>query len=99
MKLDPFDPGSRAGAGAPITDDADTDKLMPMEQRVALINTITETEFAALIGVKERTVRVWRSEGTGPDYISVGRRTMYNIEDVKEWLRRQRCVPVAGRVA
>ena len=51
---------------------------------------LTASEAARLIRVKPQTLAVWRTAGTGPRYLRLGRgdrgRVLYRREDVEEWL-------------
>ena len=50
-------------------------------------------ETAALLGVKEQTLRAWRVAGKGPEYIRFGGprgRVRYAREDVDAWLAGQK---------
>jgi predicted DNA-binding transcriptional regulator AlpA len=48
---------------------------------------LTTTEYAALTGVSERTVERWRTDGTGPSFVKLGRRVFYEraavVENIK----------------
>lgn len=46
----------------------------------------TTEELAKYLGVAKSTLLLYRSEGTGPDYIKIGRLVRYNIENVEAWL-------------
>ena len=43
-------------------------------------------DLAKLLGISESAVIAFRSEGTGPDYIKVGRLCRYRISDVEKWI-------------
>ena len=36
-----------------------------------------------------RTLERWRTEGTGPEFVKVGRRVAYTGKAIKEYLRKQ----------
>ena len=46
-----------------------------------------------------RTLQRWRRLGIGPIVTMVGNTPMYHVDDVKAWLRAQRKVPAAKRLA
>jgi DNA-binding transcriptional MerR regulator len=50
---------------------------------------MTEQELADYCRVALRTVRYWRSEGTGPPVLWAGNRPRYRKTDVDAWLRRR----------
>jgi excisionase family DNA binding protein len=51
-------------------------------------------EVAARLSVPLATVRFWRSAGTGPRSIKVGRHVRYRPQDVEAWLE-QNSTPAA----
>ena len=40
-------------------------------------------------GPSPRTIERWRSAGSGPPFVKVGRRALYRTGDVERWLERQ----------
>lgn len=64
-----------------------------MEQRKPLGTT---AEVAAYFGVPVQTMHVWRTKGTGPKGIRVGRHVRYRWADVDAWLDHQAEQPVGG---
>lgn len=51
---------------------------------------LTESEFASLAEVSMQTVQTWRSKGTGPVYVRLGRSVYYLRPDIEEWIRSNR---------
>lgn len=51
---------------------------------------ITPHEAADIIGVKEHTLRAWRSEGRGPTYFKLAPRKLirYELADVLDYKER-----------
>jgi hypothetical protein len=51
---------------------------------------ITSPEAAAMMRIKDNTLRIWRSKGKSPAYIRLGAapqgRVLYKVETVREWL-------------
>ncbi len=45
---------------------------------------------AELIGMSGRTLEKWRSEGTGPPFLKLGRRVLYSLADLETWVRSRR---------
>ena len=43
-------------------------------------------EAAALLKSNARTLERWRSTGTGPSFVKVGRRVAYRRSDLERWL-------------
>ncbi len=69
--------------------------LTPMAEDIQQI--YSEVEAADYLALSPHTLRNWRSEGKGPDYIQLeGRTIRYTLSALNEWLARQ---PRGGRVA
>jgi DNA-binding transcriptional MerR regulator len=52
---------------------------------------MTSREVAKAIGVTRKTLSVWRSNGYGPPYYELTKRTkLYATEDVIKWLERRK---------
>jgi excisionase family DNA binding protein len=51
---------------------------------------LTADEAAELLQVSLRTLRRWRTQGTGPPVVWVGRSPRYLRAEVLEWVRAQR---------
>jgi predicted DNA-binding transcriptional regulator AlpA len=48
---------------------------------------LKDTEAAAFLGVKDQTVRTWRSKNIGPKYIRISRNIIrYRSEDLEAYL-------------
>lgn len=44
-------------------------------------------DAAGLLGIREKTLQLWRREGKGPTYIRVGPRLVrYRLSDLATWL-------------
>ncbi|TFC26401.1 DNA-binding protein [Cryobacterium sp. TMT2-18-3] len=46
---------------------------------------LTEAQAAARIGVVPKTLRNWRSAGTGPTALRLGRSVRYHIDSLDGW--------------
>ena len=53
-------------------------------------NLITTSEFAEIVRAPEETVRYWRFIGKGPRSVKLGRRVLYDRDDVEQWIADQR---------
>ena len=51
---------------------------------------LTQQRLSDLIDVSERTLERWRVEGTGPAFVKAGRKPLYDIVDVYDWLAASR---------
>lgn len=47
---------------------------------------LTTDEVADLVRHPSETVRYWRHVGKGPRSFKVGRRVLYAVDDVEQWL-------------
>ncbi len=53
-------------------------------------SNVDTRQAAELIGMSRRTLEKWRGEGTGPPFLKLGRRVLYSVADLEEWLRSRR---------
>jgi excisionase family DNA binding protein len=51
---------------------------------------LTTSEVAERFRTSAETVRYWRHVGKGPKSFKLGRRVLYDIEDVEAWLEDAR---------
>ncbi|WP_290715652.1 helix-turn-helix transcriptional regulator [Gordonia sp. UBA7599] len=51
---------------------------------------MTTAEVAELLRTSPETVRYWRHIGSGPRSFKVGRRVLYDSNDVTTWLAEQK---------
>jgi hypothetical protein len=58
---------------------------------------LDEVEAAAVLGVHPRTLANWRSQGRGPRYVAVGRRRVYRISDLEDYLNAHAVDPQTQR--
>ncbi|MBU1140883.1 MAG: helix-turn-helix domain-containing protein [Proteobacteria bacterium] len=63
------------------------EKLDAMSQ--TLPKLMTTKEVAEYLNVKEQTLSLWRTAGTGPGYRKINKCVRYSIEDVKKYLNKQ----------
>ncbi len=47
-----------------------------------------------LIGIPEKTLANWRSQGKGPKYLKVGRHVRYRMPDLDAWLDAQSALAI-----
>lgn len=50
---------------------------------------LTTAEVATLLRQPVSTIRYWRQAGTGPAWVKVGRRVLYERHDVLEWYEQR----------
>ena len=52
---------------------------------------LDEEQVAKMLEVAVRTIRGWRTAGTGPKFSKVGRRVWYRKTRIYEWLESREC--------
>lgn len=52
------------------------------------ITVLRQTEVAELLGISPRTLERWRRIGQGPQFLKIGKRVGYNLEDVRAYIER-----------
>ncbi|HEX7082028.1 MAG TPA: helix-turn-helix domain-containing protein [Gammaproteobacteria bacterium] len=56
---------------------------------VVTVSGLTDVDgAAAALGVTARTLRRWRTSGTGPPHVEIGARIWYPVESLSRWLDR-----------
>ena len=50
---------------------------------------------ASFLGLQPNTLEVWRSQAIGPTFVRVGRKVMYAVADLREWMEARRQRPLA----
>lgn len=58
---------------------------------------IDEPSAAARLGVATGTLRNWRSQGRGPQYVRLGRRVLYRLRDLDVYTQARLVDPEATR--
>ena len=51
---------------------------------------IGEQRVAAMLGSSRRTLQRWRSEGKGPLSTKIGRKQLYELKELLEWIDREK---------
>jgi predicted DNA-binding transcriptional regulator AlpA len=54
---------------------------------------LSSKQAARMLGVSESTLRYWRSSETGPPWVKLGRRALYDVADLVEFVARRRQNP------
>jgi len=67
-------------------------RLAPLDRHkeVKTVTYMTTAEVAELLRTSPETVRYWRHIGSGPRSFKVGRRVLYDSNDVTTWLAEQK---------
>ncbi len=58
--------------------------------------TVDKVGASKILGCAPRTLDNWRSQGRGPRYVRVGRRIVYRLSDLREWME-ERTVETGNR--
>ncbi|MGN7614602.1 helix-turn-helix transcriptional regulator [Magnetococcales bacterium HHB-1] len=66
-----------------IIDTFCTNNALPNNNKLCVRNN----KAAELLGVRPQTLAKWRTEGTGPPFIKMGKTVVYQISALKEWLQ------------
>ena len=59
----------------------------------SLPQLVSSKQAASVLGIPEGTLRYWRCIGTGPAWVKLGRRTLYSVADLIEFVARGRRDP------
>jgi predicted DNA-binding transcriptional regulator AlpA len=54
------------------------------------ISVVNNSEAARHLGLSESTLNKLRLTGGGPVFIKLGRRVLYNMQDLEAWLQQHR---------
>jgi hypothetical protein len=57
------------------------------------LHLVSSKKAACMLGVCEGTLRYWRCVQTGPPWIKLGRRALYDVADLVEFVSRGRRNP------
>ena len=60
---------------------------------------LTIAEAADLVRAPVATLRYWRHLGTGPRSFRIGRRVVYRLDDVEDWITAQRDATASNALA
>ena len=50
------------------------------------VRLLTTADAARLLGLQPQTLAKWRWAGTGPRFVRLGRRVMYNLRDLEAFV-------------
>ena len=67
-----------------------------MTRTLQLKALMTEHEVAAVLRISLATIRRWRQQETGPDFIKLGSSVRYSQDAVLSWLHSQPTRGLAG---
>ena len=59
-----------------------------MQEDTPSKRAVRDDEASQFLGVSAATLRAWRSQGRGPRFAKLGRRVVYPIEALEEFLRK-----------
>lgn len=46
-------------------------------------------DAAEYLGLSHRSLEKWRTTGTGPSYLKLGRKVLYDLASLEEWRQNQ----------
>ncbi len=65
-----------------------------MSEKDENVNTfVGDVEAARMMGVSRYTLRGWRQQQRGPHYHKVGRRVVYSLDDLRQYMAARRITP------
>ena len=56
---------------------------------------LSAVEAAGFVGLSKQQLDIWRMEGGGPAFHKVGRRVLYSVRDLREWMALHRREPLS----
>lgn len=63
------------------------------------VDLVTPEELATTLEVELSTLQAWRAQGTGPDYVRLGKQVFYRRADIIDWINANVVVNANRRVA
>jgi hypothetical protein len=60
------------------------------------LDIVTQDELAATLQVTKGTLREWRRQGKGPDFVRIGKAIFYRVKDVQEYIAMNLVPTVRG---
>lgn len=67
----------------------DTDPTAPEVESGLLIGWLNRTDLARELTLSVDTLQRWETRRVGPPCVRVGRKVLYRMEAVRDWLREQ----------
>ena len=52
-----------------------------------MVNSANTKKLAEILGLSPRTLEYWRMVGTGPPFVKLGSRVIYDLDAVSDWIR------------
>ena len=62
-----------------------------------LAGYVTADDLAAALLVTPKTLRNWHTARSGPPFVRIGRRVLYPVAGVQEWIASTLVMPVRSR--
>lgn len=73
--------------------------LLDLDEVTSTREYLNIDEAATFIGVSRQTLDKWRMEASGPAVHRVGRRVLYSISDLREFMGKMRCESLPQRAS
>lgn len=92
------EPNSKAALAASVNTISDLPRLRSdISKMPPLLHSstarLTQEELACHWRISPRTLEGWRSNGVGPQYLKIGGRILYRLEDIKSYEIERKCSP------
>ncbi len=68
-----------------------------MDAPTSTLTVLTEVQTAKLLKLSPRTLQTWRVRGGGPAFLKIGKRVMYDRDDLLAWMRSTRRTSTSDR--
>ena len=72
---------------------------MQHETNGVLTGYLSPAELAGELGISGRTLERWHRLGEAPPRTKIGKKVLYRLQAVAEWLRAQEAPPQSSRAA
>lgn len=62
----------------------------------SMIQSLDEKRAAKILGMAVQTLRNWRHQRRGPVYVKLGRSVRYQMDDLENYIQKQKIDPEGG---
>ncbi len=54
------------------------------------VEYVDNDNAASFLGLQPATLEIWRSRAEGPTYVKVGKKVMYAVTDLRDWMEARK---------
>ena len=62
----------------------------------SMIQSLDERQASKVLGMAVQTLRNWRHQRRGPVYVKLGRSVRYQMDDLENYIQKQKIDPEGG---